>query len=135
MSKTPVELKIDGFEPREVMMATYSFNKSTDSEGQLTGIPRGGKIKIRVKAMNNGNPELMHWMLQPEMPKDGCLIFLNTKDGTKMKEIEFKDAYCVDYTEYWEDRTVDDGYGHWEEIVITFREIKNGPVAYSYGWA
>lgn len=135
MAKTPVELKIDGFETREVMLVTYSFNKSTDAEGQLTGIPRGGKIRIRVKAMNNGNPELLHWMLQPDMPKDGSLTFFDTKTGSKMKEIGFRDSYCVDYCEYWEDKTDSGGDAHYEEIVITFRELNNGPVSYSYNWA
>ena len=65
MAKTPVTLKVDGLTEREVMMVTYSFNQATDTEGQMSGIPRGGKITIRVKALNDGNPDLLNWMIAP----------------------------------------------------------------------
>jgi len=47
---TPVVLAIDGFAEREVMMVDYKFDQATDKEGQISGIPRGGKVTIRVKA-------------------------------------------------------------------------------------
>ena len=101
----------------------------------MTGIPRGGKISIRVKAMNDGNPELLHWMIQQDMHKNGKIAFLNTTENKKMKDIEFTDAYCVDYRETWEDKEVSGGMGHFEDIVISCREIKNGPVTYTNDWA
>lgn len=136
MAKTPVQLNVDGFtKEREVMMVTYTFNQATDKEGQMTGIPRGGKITIRVKALNDGNPELMNWMVQQALPKNGSIDFLKTTDNTKMKSIEFTDAYCVDYREYWEDKVGDGSNAHYEEIVISCREIKNGNVVYTNEWA
>lgn len=135
MAKTPVTLKVDGFVEREVMMVTYTFNQATDKEGQMAGIPRGGKITIRVKALNDGNPELLHWMIQQAMPKNGSIEFLDTKTNGKMKTIEFTDAYCVDFREYWEDKVTDGGNSHYEEVVISCREIKNGSVTYTNDWA
>ena len=67
MATTPVQLKVDGFTDREVMMVTYSFNQATDTEGQMSGIPRGGHITIRVKALNDGNPDLLNWMIAPNL--------------------------------------------------------------------
>ena len=52
---TPVQLEVSGFEVREVMLIDYKFNQEVDREGQISGIPRGGRITIRVKAMNDGN--------------------------------------------------------------------------------
>lgn len=130
MATTPVQLKVDGFTDREVMMVTYSFNQATDTEGQMSGIPRGGRITIRVKAMNDGNPELLKWMTSPNLGKNGSIVFNETKTGNQMKTIEFTDGYCVDYVEYWEDKM-----GHYEEISISCREIKNGPVSYHNQWA
>ena len=49
MAKTPVSMKIDGYKDREVMMVNYEFDQETDVEGQMSGIPRGGKIQVRVK--------------------------------------------------------------------------------------
>jgi hypothetical protein len=130
MASTPVQLKVDGFTDREVMMVKYSFNQATDVEGQMSGIPRGGKIVIRVKAMNDGNPDMLKWMTSPNLNKNGSIEFIETVKGSKMKTIEFKDAYCVDFIEHWEE-----GIGHSEEIVISCRSIKNGPVTYESKWA
>ena len=130
MATTPVQLKVDGFADREVMMVTYSFNQATDTEGQMAGIPRGGRITIRVKALNDGNPDLLKWMTSPNLGKNGSIVFNETKTGNQMKSIEFTDGYCVDFVEYWEDKM-----GHYEEITISCREIKNGPVSYHNQWA
>jgi len=45
MAKTPVSMKIDGYKDREVLKVTYEFDQATDVEGQMAGIPRGGKIQ------------------------------------------------------------------------------------------
>ena len=67
---TPVKLEVKDFEEREVILVDYKFNQSTDVEGQISGIPRGGKVTIRVKAMNDGNNQLLQWMLAPNDPRD-----------------------------------------------------------------
>lgn len=46
---TPVQLEVSGFEVREVMLIDYKFNQEVDREGQISGIPRGGRITIRVR--------------------------------------------------------------------------------------
>ena len=62
-NKTPVTMKVKDFAEREVLLVNYDFSQETDREGQVSGIPRGGRLKIRVKALNDGNPELLGWML------------------------------------------------------------------------
>ena len=69
MAKTPVSMTIDGYKEREVLMVTYEFNQATDVEGQMAGIPRGGKITVRVKALNDGTPDLLAWMTERSLPK------------------------------------------------------------------
>ena len=130
MAKTPVSLQIDQFKEREVLSVSYEFDQAKDLQGQLTGIPRGGFIKIRVKALNDGTPELLSWMVDPRMLKSGSIIFKETKSGQKMKEIKFKDAYCVGFEEDWEEAV-----GHFEEILITCRNIEFGNVKYENDWA
>ena len=130
MAKTPVTLKIDGYKDREVMAVDYEFEQVTDIEGQMAGIPRGGKIKIRVKALNDGTPDLMAWMVERNLPKNGSVVFLETKTGKQMKKIKFTDAYCVGFEEKWEDKE-----GHFEEIEITCRTIEFGSVKYENEWA
>ena len=126
---TPVQLAVQDFEPREVILVDYAFTQATDIEGQIAGIPRGGRITIRVKAMNNGNNQLLQWMLAPNDPRDLKVTFSNTIDGTTMKEIEGKGCYCIHYVEKWED-----GEQHFEEMQIVCQELKNGPVSFENPW-
>ena len=123
---TPVILEIKDFAPREVMMIDYKFDQATDREGQIAGIPRGGRLNIRVKAMNDGNNQLIAWMLDPTSPRDFSVKFLNTVDGSAMKELKGTNCYCVNYVEKWEE--------HYEEIQIVCQKLENGPVAFNNPW-
>ena len=126
---TPVQLTVQDFEPREVILVDYAFTQATDIEGQIAGIPRGGRITIRVKAMNDGNNQLLQWMLAPNDPRDLKVTFSNTIDGTTMKEIEGKGCYCIHYVEKWED-----GQQHFEELQIVCQVLQNGPVSFENPW-
>lgn len=126
---TPVQLEVSGFEIREVMMVDYKFNQEVDREGQIAGIPRGGRITVRVKAMNDGNNQLLQWMIAPNDPRDVRIKFFNTIDGSTMKELFGIGCYCVHFIEKWED-----GQGHYEEIQIVCQELENGPVAFVNPW-
>lgn len=130
MASTPVTLKVKDYVDREVLHVNYEFDQATDVEGQIAGIPRGGKIHVKVKALNDGNPDLLAWMVEPNLPKDGKVDFLETKGGKAMKSIEFTKGYCVEFHERWEE-----GLGHYEEITITCKEIKFGNVVYDNKWA
>ena len=130
MAKTPVTMKVDGYKDREVMMVNYDFEQETDVEGQMSGIPRGGKITVRVKALNDGTPDLLAWMTERNLPKDGSIEFLETKTGKAMNTIKFTNGYCVDFEEKWEDKV-----GHYEEIVITCKNIEVGSVKFENEWA
>ena len=137
MAKTPVTLKIDGFADREVAAVTYSFNQTVDKENQPAGIPRGGKIIVRVKAMNDGNVELLNWMTDESLTKKGSIEFMVSSDTKKkMKSVEFEGAYCVDFVEHWEDKQADDkeALAHWEEITISCKKLVNGPISYENPW-
>ena len=130
MAKTPVKLEVDGYKEREVMMVKYEFDQATDVEGQMSGIPRGGKINIRVKALNDGTPDLLAWMIERNLPKNGVITFLETKTGKNMKTIKFTNGYYVNFEEKWEDKK-----GHFEEIEITCQKIEFESVVFENDWA
>ena len=111
-------------------MVSYEFDQETDREGQMVGIPRGGKIRVRVKALNDGTPELVAWMCDRFLKKDGEIQFLETKTLKVMKTIKFTGGYCVDFEENWADKE-----GHYEEIVISCQNIEVGSVKFENAWA
>ena len=128
-NENPVQLQVKDFENREVMKVDYKFNQATDIEGQLSGNPRGGLINVRVKALNDDNNQLLQWMLEPATPRDISIVFLNTVDGSTMKEIKGENCYCVHYEDCWED-----GQIHFEEITIVCQVLKNGSVEFNNAW-
>ena len=128
-NSTPVLLEIKDFEPREVIAVDYNFNQTVDREGQISGIPRGGVINVKVKAFNDGNNQLLQWMLATDDPRDIKITFNNTVDGSVMKTLEGKGCYCIDYIEKWED-----GEEHFENLQIVCQELDNGPVAFVNPW-
>lgn len=111
-------------------MVKYEFDQATDNEGQVVGIPRGGKITVRVKALNDGNPDLLAWMLEKNLAKDAVITFMETKSGKEMKKITITGAYCVDYHE---NKT--DNEQHYEEIVMTCQNITFAKASYKNSWA
>lgn len=125
----PTTLVVEGLAEREVVSIDYKFEQATDSEGQLSGIPRGGAMLIRVKALNDGNTELLNWMLDPYKALNIKVKFLNTIDGSAKKTLEGTECYCVHYTEKWEDKQM-----HYEEITVICRVLKNGNVEYNNPW-
>ena len=130
MAKTPVSIAIDDYKEREVLMVTYEFEQEIDREGQMTGIPRFLMLRVKVKALNDGTPELMAWMCDRFLKKNGSIEFLETKTLKVMKEIKFTGAYCVDFEEKWEDKL-----GHYEEILISCQTIETGSVKFENEWA
>ena len=128
MAKTPVSLMVEAFKPiiREVASFKMTFSQATDAEGQVTGIVRGGKITIKMKALNYGNTDMARWMADNKKASNGVITFQDTRSGIVMKTIVFIDAYCVNYTENWQDTVKPEELAHWEEITISCREIKIG---------
>lgn len=126
---TPVRLEVKDFVAREVISIEYKFNQETDVEGQIVGIPRGGHVVIRVKALNDGNDQLLQWMLGQNDGRDMKVTFENTIDGKVMKTLEGTKCYCIHYKEMWEDAKE-----HYEEIEIVCQTLKNGTVKFDNPW-
>ena len=134
-SRTGVTLEVHGFKhKREVLKFSYSFNRAVDIEGQIAGVPRGGKITLTVKARNDGNNELLQWMLEPFLPKSGNIKFSQRDDlGAEMKTINFSEAQCIEFTEDWAEAK-DNSYDHTEKVVLSCRFINTEGSVYAFLW-
>ena len=55
---TPVTLEVKDFKAREVILVDYKFNQATDREGQISGIPRGGRVQIRATSPSSSRARL-----------------------------------------------------------------------------
>lgn len=87
---------VDG-EEYNVLEFNIDFKQGTDTTGKPMGDPKGGTIQLIIEATQN--TKFLSWMLNSELTKDGKIIFYRRDALSKMKELEFKKAYCINYHE------------------------------------
>lgn len=128
------KMKIDGYDEREVISVHYQFNQQIDVEGQPTGTTRGGVITIKVKSTDAGNTDLLDWVCDSYLAKNGTVTWPR-RDGSTMKTLVFTDAYCVGYEETFDST---DSQLQNEVITVTCRQLTvtgKGSVQYDNHWA
>jgi hypothetical protein len=91
------KLTIDGGDEMNVLNCGYRFAQGTDASGKPTSIPQGGHITMTVES--DKSTDLFDWMVHPTGTKSGKVIFFRRDMHSKLKTLEFTDAYCIDYYE------------------------------------
>jgi len=136
-SVTNAVLAISGLKERNIIEYSYNFSQAIDLENQPSGIPRGGKLTVKVEALSRAgkNNELFGWLVS-KAKKDGKITVKKpTKRDEDLKILKFEDAYCIDYKEVWKDLRSGTGEtSNVEEIVITWRKLVWDDVEFDYGW-
>ena len=129
MAKTPVKLTVDGYAEREVLMYTYEFERPVGIDGQATGITRGGYITIKVKALNDGKPDLLAWLVEKTLAKKGKIEINDNLENKLIKTIQFEGAYCVNFDEKWVE-----GEGHTEVVTLSCQKLDINGAKYENDW-
>jgi len=93
---------VDG-EEYNVLEFNIDFKQGTDTTGKPIGDPKGGTIKLIIEATQN--TKFLSWMLNSELTKDGKIIFYRRDALSKMKELDFKKAFCINYNEQFTSTT------------------------------
>ena len=130
MATRTATISADGIKDREVLYVRYELNQQTDIEGQPTGTTRGGKIYVKVKSTDDGNTEIMEWMCDSYMSKNGSISFPN-RQGGEMKSLSFKEGYLVDYAETYDSTN---SLLQFEEFTISAKEIQVGNARHNNRW-
>ncbi|MCX8534323.1 type VI secretion system tube protein TssD [Chryseobacterium luquanense] len=92
------KLELDG-NAYNVLECKYRFTQAVDGTGKPQGMPQGGEIFIRLES--TGNPELLGWMLDHNKTKDGKIVFFRRDAMSKLQELNFEKAYCIDFLEHF----------------------------------
>jgi hypothetical protein len=95
-------LHIDG-EEYNVLEFNIDFKQEKDTTGKPIGDAKGGAIKVIVEATQNST--FLSWMLNSNLTKDGKIIFYRRDALSKMKELDFKKAFCINYQEQFTSTT------------------------------
>lgn len=123
-------IEADGIKNRDILFVRYELNQQTDIEGQPTGTTRGGKIYVKVKSLDDGNSDILEWMCDSYMSKNGSIFFVN-QQGSEMKTLSFKQGYLVEYAETFNST---DSQLQYEEFTISAKEIQVGNARHNNRW-
>ena len=90
------KLELDG-KTYNILECKYNFVQPVDGTGKPKGMPKGGEIIIKIES--TGNSELLSWMLDHNQVKNGKIIFYRRDAMSKLQELIFEKAFCVNFTE------------------------------------
>jgi hypothetical protein len=112
-----------------VINCQYSLHQEVDSTGRPSSITRGGKMTLTVES--NSGTELFEWMCNNFERKDGTVTFFKRDSDARMKELNFKEGYVVNF----EERFAADND---QPMIITFtisaKEISMGNGTHKNEW-
>ena len=130
MATRTATISADGIQEREVLFVKYELNQQTDVEGQPTGTTRGGKITVKVKSNDDGNTDILEWMIDTYMSKSGTISFPNRRGG-EMKHLSFKEGYVVEYAETYDSTN---SLLQYEEFTISAKRSPSAMPVITTGW-
>ena len=90
------KLMVDG-QVFNILQCNYRFKQNIDAIGQPVSITMGGQMHLTIESMR-GNT-FYDWMISPTMMKSGSIVFYRRDTMSKLKELVFNDAYCIEYNE------------------------------------
>ena len=114
---------------RNVLSVEYAMLQETDKTGRPSSVSRGGKIFITVEG--TGETDLFEWMTNSFERKDGVIKFIKRDSDATLKELKFKEAYIVKYTENF-DSTGENPLT--ESFVLSAKEIELGNAMHINEW-
>ena len=98
------KLTVDG-QTYNILECLHSYSQNIDPSGKPLGVTRGGQIKIKIESP--GKTGFIDWMLSPNKTKDRTIIFYKRDAMSKLQEIKFEKAYCINFTEFFNSQSAD----------------------------
>lgn len=122
------KFKVDDME-MNVLHCGFEFSKDIGATGKPTSIPKGGIVLLKLES--NGATNLFDWMINPLQIKSGIITFYRRDTMSKLKTVDFKDAYCINYYETF-DHTGDNPMQL--ELTLSARELKINDSTFKNNW-
>ncbi|WP_306353362.1 type VI secretion system tube protein TssD [Flavobacterium sp. '19STA2R22 D10 B1'] len=122
------KLEIDG-EEMNVLEFQCTLAQDTDKSGKPSSDPVGGKLRLVIESTKS--VMLFDWMISTSQTKNGVLTFFRRDAISKMRELQFKDGYCIRYDELfisYNDMPMR------TEILISSKEITMNGSVFSRNW-
>jgi hypothetical protein len=79
----------------------FSIRQDVDEIGRPCTEAKSGLIRLVLTTDNVDTDYFVGWMCNPSARLNGSMIYRNTRDGSTVQRMEFRNAICVDYLEMY----------------------------------
>ncbi len=86
-----------GGEEYNVLGCNYALKQETDATGRPSSVTRGGMVTVTVESTDS--TALYEWQCSSFDHKDASLTFFKRDTDAKLKQVDFKTAYMVNFKE------------------------------------
>lgn len=115
----------------DVLHCSYSLRRDVDAKGRPSSSVYGGTVQFEVESTEDTS--VLESMINNmhKAQKGSVLFFKREEAGAKMKELEFEDAYVIQYSE-----ALDSVGAHAMTInfVLSARKLKVGNATHENDW-
>lgn len=122
------KLELDG-ETFNVLEFDVDFEQKIDHNHKPSGNSNGGILRITLESSMTDT--FSDWMVSNSMTKDGKVTFFKRDAMSRMKNVTFKNAYCIRYNESFR---ADGSYPMITRITLTSQAINVGNTAFKNKW-
>ena len=123
-----VKLELDG-KTYNVLACKYELSQSRDRTGLPEGMPTGGEIYLRLES--TGEPDFFKWIRDNNETKDGKIIYYRRDAMSKLQELVFKKAFCVNFIEDFNANSTEPLQ---IELIISAQQLIIGGVSFEKQW-
>ncbi len=122
------KVDIDG-EELNVLDCSFSFKQGVDYTGRPSSKPQGGEICLLIES--TAKTDFLDWMISSSNTKKGKITFYRRDNMSSLKNLEFNDAYCIEYKEHFNATNEQPFITH---LVLSAREITIKGTTYTNNW-
>jgi hypothetical protein len=122
------KLEIDS-ELMNVLDFHISLKQNTDSAGSVSGSVNYCVINMTIESTKSNF--IFDWMVNNFQQKNGKVTFFRRDTISKMRELEFKYAYCFSYDEFFESENKNPMR---IKFSISAQEVKMNGTSYTRNW-
>ncbi len=82
----------------DVLHCSYTFRRDVDNKGRPSSIIYGGTVDLEIESTEDTSV-LESMVNNMYKAQNGSIIFKKSDEDAKMKELQFTDAYFINYAE------------------------------------
>jgi hypothetical protein len=123
------ELQLEG-NTYLIRALSLDISQTIDKVGRPSSSTKGGNIEIQLDVVQDDI--FADWIVDPKKKLNGTITYYNIDQASKMKEVKFEDAFCVEFSEIF-DGTMSES-SMMTHVKISAEKLSIGNVELSNNW-